>query len=186
MKFKLISNRMLTSDNKFAGYNNENRAEILEFEIPENLNEYTKKINFETDEENVFDLLENDNTYTLKNNLTKYNKVRFYLEFTKQIDQTHTEVIKTEVKTIEFGDSFDVNTEITEEEISIIDTLIAQTNNAINRANAISQDLENKVATDYYRGATGEKGEDGVDGEDGIGIEQIEIIDRNLVITYDR
>ena len=32
----------------------------------------------------------------------------------------------------------------------------------------------------------GEKGEDGVDGEDGIGIEQIEIIDRNLVITYDR
>lgn len=32
----------------------------------------------------------------------------------------------------------------------------------------------------------GEKGQDGVDGEDGIGIEQIEIIDRNLVITYDR
>lgn len=32
----------------------------------------------------------------------------------------------------------------------------------------------------------GLKGQDGVDGEDGIGIEQIEIIDRNLVITYDR
>ena len=32
----------------------------------------------------------------------------------------------------------------------------------------------------------GAKGQDGVDGEDGIGIEQIEIIDRNLVITYDR
>lgn len=29
MKFKLISNRMLTSDNKFAGYNNENRADTF-------------------------------------------------------------------------------------------------------------------------------------------------------------
>ena len=159
MVYKIIKNRKLVQDEKFAGYNKENRAEKLEFEIPDELSEYTATINFETDDGNVYDLLDNG-IYTLKNNITKYDKVRFYLEFTKEISENNLEVIKTEVKTLEFGDSFDVDSEITEEEISIIDTLIAQTNSAINRANAISQDLENKVATDYYRGATGENGAD--------------------------
>lgn len=185
MKFKLISNRMLSSDNKFAGYNNENRAELLEFVFPENLKDYTKTINFRTAEGNFFDILDGD-TYTLKNNITKYDRVFFYIEFKKQISENEYEVIKTEVKTLIFNSSFNVDKEIPEEEINILDSLIIKIDEATKRANAISQDLENKVATDYYRGATGEKGEDGVDGEDGIGIEQIEIIDRNLVITYDR
>ena len=174
MKYKLIKNRNLVEDKEFlnknkwfVGYDKENRAEILEFEIPDTLNDYAKKINFDLGTEKVSDILNQDNTYILKNNITQYKQVSFYLEFVKEIDNNTTEILKTEVKTIEFGDSFDVNTEITEEEISIIDTLIAQTNSAINRANTISQDLENKVATDYYRGATGEKGDKGDTGERG-------------------
>lgn len=177
MKYRLIRNRNLAEDEEFlnkekwfVGYDKENRAEKLEFEIPDNLNDYAKKINFDLGTEKVSDILNQDNTYILKNNITQYKQVSFYLEFIKEIDNNTTEILKTEVKTIEFGDSFDVNTEITEEEISIIDTLIAQTNSAINRANAISQDLENKVATDYYRGATGEqgpKGDKGATGETG-------------------
>ena len=167
MKYKLIKNRKLVQDEKFAGYNKENRAEKLEFEIPDTLNEYDKKINFDLGTEKVSDILNQDNTYILKNNITQYKQVSFYLEFIKEIDNNTTEILKTEVKTIEFGDSFDVNTEITEEEISIIDTLIAQTNSAINRANAIAADLENKRDTDYYRGATGEKGDKGDTGERG-------------------
>jgi len=172
MKYKLIKNRKLVQDEDFAGYNGENRAEKLEFEIPDALNDYAKKINFDLGTEKVSDILNQDNTYILKNNITQYKQVSFYLEFVKEIDNNTTEILKTEVKTIEFGDSFDVNTEITEEEISIIDTLIAQTNSAINRANAISEDLENKVATDYYRGATGEKGADAkINGKNAIEIE---------------
>ena len=174
MKYKLIRNRNLAEDEEFlnkekwfVGYDKENRAEKLEFEIPDTLNDYAKKINFDLGTEKVSDILNQDNTYILKNNITQYKQVSFYLEFVKEIDNNTTEILKTEVKTIEFGDSFDVNTEITEEEISIIDTLIAQTNSAINRANAISQDLENKVATDYYRGATGEKGDKGDKGDTG-------------------
>ena len=162
MKFKLISNRMLTSDNKFAGYNNENRAELLEFVFPENLKDYTKTINFRTPDGNFFDILDGD-TYTLKNNITKYDIVSFYIEFKKQISETEYEVIKTEVKTLIFNSSFNVDKEISEEEINILDSLIIKIDEATKRANAISQDLEEKVATDYYRGATGEKGEDGVD-----------------------
>lgn len=125
MKFKLISNRMLTSDNKFAGYNNENRAELLEFEFPENLKDYTKTINFRTQEGNFFDILD-DNTYTLKNNITKYDRVCFYIEFKKQISETEYEIIKTEIKTLIFNSSFNVDKEISEEEIPILDKLIVK------------------------------------------------------------
>ena len=166
MKYKLIRNRKLVQDEKFAGYNKENRAEKLEFEIPENLQDYAEKICFETDDGNFFDLLE-DNTYIIKNNLTKFDKIRFYLEFTKELEQDKIELIKTEVKTLEFKDSFDVDKEIDEEEIEVLDRLILQINEATDRANAISEDLENKVATDYYRGATGEKGDKGDTGERG-------------------
>lgn len=159
MKFKLISNRMLSLDNKFAGYNNENRAELLEFEFPENLKDYTKTINFRTLEGNFFDILDSD-TYTLKNNITKYDNVCFYIEFKKQISETEYEIIKTEIKTLIFNSSFNVDKEIPEEEINILDSLIIKIDEATKRANAISQDLENKVATDYYRGATGENGAD--------------------------
>ena len=173
MKYRLLKNRNLAEDKEFlnkekwfVGYNGENRAEILEFEIPDTLNDYAKKINFDLGTEKVSDILNQDNTYILKNNITQYKQVSFYLEFIKEIENNTIDILKTEVKTLEFGDSFDVNTEITEEEISIIDTLIAQTNDAINRANAISQDLENKVATDYYRGATGPQGNTGENGAD--------------------
>ncbi len=169
MKFKLISNRMLSLDNKFAGYNNENRAELLEFVFPENLKDYTKTINFRTPEGNFFDILDGD-TYTLKNNITKYDRVFFYIEFKKQISETEYEVIKTEVKTLIFNSSFNVDKEISEEEIPILDKLIVKIDEATKRANAISQDLEEKVANDYYRGPQGPQGisgKDGVDGKDG-------------------
>lgn len=166
MKFKLISNRMLISDNKFAGYNNENRAELLEFEFPENLKDYTKTINFRTPEGNFFDILDGD-TYTLKNNITKYDKVYFYIEFKKQVSETEYEVIKTEVKTLNFNSSFNVDKEISEEEINILDSLIIKIDEATKRANAISQDLEEKVANDYYRGPQGIQGPQGPKGETG-------------------
>ena len=162
MKFKLISNRMLSSDNKFAGYNNENRAELLEFVFPENLKDYTKTINFRTPEGNFFDILDGD-TYTLKNNITKYDRVFFYIEFKKQISETEYEVIKTEVKTLNFNSSFNVDKEISEEEINILDSLIIKIDEATKRANAISQDLEEKVANDYYRGPQGIQGNSGAD-----------------------
>lgn len=166
MKFKLISNRMLSLDNKFAGYNNENRAELLEFEFPENLKDYTKTINFRTLEGNFFDILDSD-TYTLKNNITKYDNVCFYIEFKKQISETEYEIIKTEIKTLIFNSSFNVDKEIPEEEINILDSLIIKIDEATKRANAISQDLEEKVANDYYRGPQGIQGIQGPIGPQG-------------------
>ena len=171
MKYKIIKNRKLVQDEDFAGYNGENRAEILEFEIPDILKDYAVTINFQTDDNNFYDVLD-DNIYVLKNNLTKYNQVNFYLEFKKQLSENEYEIVKTEISRLEFNDSFDVDKEISEEEITVLDKVIVKANNATNRANAIAEDLENKVATDYYRGATGEIGPQGPQGPQGIQGEQ--------------
>ena len=135
---------------------------MLEFVFPENLKDYTKTINFRTQDGNFFDILDGD-TYTLKNNITKYDRVFFYIEFKKQISETEYEVIKTEVKTLIFNSSFNVDKEIPEEEINILDKLIVKIDEATKRANAISQDLEEKVANDYYRGPQGIQGNSGAD-----------------------
>lgn len=155
MKYKIIKNRQLIKDNNFAGYKGENRAETLEFDIPLELQEYTKTINFQTDDGNFFDILDS-NIYIIKNNLTKYDEVRFFIEFTKQISENEIQKIKTSVATLPLKSSFDVGKEITEEEIQILDALIVKLEAATNRANAISEDLEEKVAADYYRGKPGD------------------------------
>lgn len=161
MKYKIIKNRELREDGDFAGYNKENRAEKLEFEIPENLRNYAITINFETEDEKFYDILDEDYTYTLKNNVTKYNFVNFYLKFMKQLDEDTYEIVKTEVKRLRIKSSFETEQEITEEEIEVLDRVLAQMLQATDRANAIAADLENKRDTDYYRGEKGDKGDKG-------------------------
>ena len=139
---------------------------MLEFVFTEILKDNTKTINFRTQDGNFFDILDGD-TYTLKNNITKYDIVSFYIEFKKQISETEYEVIKTEVKTLIFNSSFNVDKEIPEEKINILDSLIIKIDEATKRANAISQDLEEKVANDYYRGPQGIQGIQGPIGPQG-------------------
>lgn len=138
MKFKIIRDRRLIEDNDFIGYNNENRAEKLEFEIPQELNDYAKTINFQTIDSSFFDILE-DNTYILKNNITKYDRVRFYLEFKKQISEDKIELIKTSVFTLKFQDSFDVEKEISEEDIQILDKLILKVDDLEKRVKKLEE-----------------------------------------------
>lgn len=166
MKYRLLKNRKLVQDEDFAGYNGENRAEKLEFEIPENLRNYAIIINFETEDEKFYDILDENYTYTLKNNVTKYNFVNFYLKFMKQLDEVTYEIVKTEVKRLRIRSSFETEQEITEEEIEVLDRVLAQMLQATDRANAIAADLENKRDTDYYRGATGPQGNTGENGAD--------------------
>lgn len=112
MRFKIINNRILRTENKFAGYNGENLAEKLEFELEEYV-DYNKTICFKTEDGVIFDILKNDE-YKLKNNITKYDEVLFYLEFSKQ-NGDEIQVIKTSEYLLKFKDSF----EIKEEDLNI-------------------------------------------------------------------
>ena len=96
------------------------------------------------------------------------------MEFTKELEQDKIELIKTEVKTLEFKDSFDVDKEIDEEEIEILDRLIVQINSAIQEANNLDIDVE-KVDTTATITVTKKDGTTKTatvtDGTDGIGLD---------------
>lgn len=108
MKFKIYDSRLLYPENKFAGYNGENLAEKLEFELEE-YKDYDKTICFKTEDGTMFDILE-DNQYVLKNNLTKYDEVTFYLQFSK-MQSNEMQIIKTSEYLLKFKNSFDIKEE---------------------------------------------------------------------------
>ena len=170
MKFKIIENRRLVRNSSdFIGYENENLAEVLEFEIPVELENYEKRIHFSTISGNFFDIL-NGNTYNLKNNVTKYSSVDMYLEFKKELKNEEYEIIKTSTYTLNFRNSFKTNTEITEEEMNMLDKLISKIDSATKKAESISNTLEEKLTSGELRGDTGPagpQGEQGMQGEQG-------------------
>ena len=78
------------------------------------------------------------------------------------------------------------------QKISEMDQKIDETDEAITRTEKLDVDIEkvgNKTTVTITKQDGTTESEDildGVNGQDGIGIEKIEVIDRNLVITYDR
>lgn len=155
MQIKIYKNRIISEDKSFVGYQNENHAEKLIFDIPEELSDYEKVICFSSQKGNFEDILQG-NEYILTNSITKNRVVDMYLKFIKKIENDKVEVIKTSIMQLDFKDSFDTFEEIDEEKVDILDTLILETKEATERANSISEELENKVATDYYKGEKGD------------------------------
>lgn len=155
MQIKIYKNRIISEDGSFVGYLNENHAEKLIFDIPEELSNYEKVICFSSQKGNFEDILQG-NEYVLTNSITNNRVVDMYLKFIKKLENDKVEVIKTSIMSLDFKDSFETSEEIDEEKVDILDTLILETKEASGRANAISEDLENKVATDYYKGEKGD------------------------------
>lgn len=67
------------------GTQNENNVTKLYIEVPKEYEDYGKRIVFITDESNFWDYI-NNNEYTIKNNITKYEKVIAYIWLTKEDD----------------------------------------------------------------------------------------------------
>ena len=74
MLIKVSNDRSVEIEEENFGTQNENRIETLSFELPEEYSNFTKKIVFITNDGNYWDLIEEDNTYILKNNITKFRK----------------------------------------------------------------------------------------------------------------
>lgn len=177
MQIKILKNRILREDISFAGYEEENRAEKLIFDIPEELSEYSKKICFSTQDGNTEDIFEG-NEYILTNAITKYKNVEIYLKFIKKLEDNKIEVLKTSILQLNFGESFESSEEVAEEKVEIIDKLILDVKELINQVDILNIDVERqedgvkvtltkkdgtKVETlvqDGEQGIQGEKGED--------------------------
>ena len=116
MKIKVEENRKIYNL-RAEGTQNENNVTELSIEVPEQYEDFNKKIVFITNDGTVWDIIEN-NTYKLKKAITKYKSIRFYIWLTKD-----EEDFRTEEKTLIFNDNIEVEGELTEEEVSGINNI---------------------------------------------------------------
>lgn len=130
MKIKISQNRTVERYGT-EGTEQENKVVIMEFEFPEEIQDYIKYIEFEIDDNNkVFDLIQNDK-YILTSAITKYQEVKAQVVAKKDND-----VWKSKMFELKFNKSINADHEIEdEEEIDILNTVIE-------RVEAIEDDIE--------------------------------------------
>ena len=131
MKIKICQNRDIKNYGT-AGTEQENKVVIMEFEFPEEIQDYVKYIEFEIDDNNkVFDLIQNDK-YTLTSAITKYQDgVKAQV-----VAKKDTDVWKSKMFELKFNKSINADHEIEDEEqIDILNTVIE-------RVQAIEDDIE--------------------------------------------
>ena len=118
---------------------NENDAEKILLEVPEQYEDFNKKIVFITDNGIVWDIIQN-NEYLIKKAITKYKQVDFYIWLTKgDLD------FRTQTKTLKFYDNVDASEEITDEEIGRVNTVINILEEEITKVEDLEIEINGKL-----------------------------------------
>ena len=150
---------------------NENRAEIITLVVPEEYEDYNKKIVFVTDDGTVWDVITN-NEYKITNAITKYKQVDFYIWLTKEVDGESID-FRTKTKTLNFYHNVDASDEITDEEIHGVNTVVNLLEEEIEKVENLNIEAtkigSTTTVTITKKDGTTESVEinDGVDGQDG-------------------
>ena len=132
------------------GSQNENRITELTFTLPAIYDDFTHKIVFITEDGNYTDYIENDDTYILKNNVTKYRKVKSYVWLT---DSVNNKDFRSELFDLEFNYNEDPSDYIpTEEEKSQIELLMEELDEKIQEVTALEENVYTKTETDTLLG----------------------------------
>ena len=137
MDITILENRDVIQEKIIAGTMNENLITTLEFTYPEAYADYDKKIVFITDDGVVSDVLDDD-TYTIKNSITKYSKVYCYVSFFNDDEEN----FRSKEFVLRFYTNHETEDEITEEETSVVNTLITTLNEQIEAVEELKTSLE--------------------------------------------
>ena len=167
MKISAKQNRELIMINP-QNTQNENEAEKIILQVPEQYEDFNKKIVFITPDGNVWDVITN-NEYLINKAITKYEQVDFYIWLTKgDVD------FRSITKTLKFYHNEDASDEITPEEISGVNTVVNLLEEEISKVENIDI-TATKVGTVTTISITNKEGEirtveihDGEKGEQGI------------------
>lgn len=150
------------------GTQNENNVTKLYIEVPKEYEDYGKRIVFITDEGNFWDYI-NNNEYTIKNNITKYEKVIAYIWLTKEDNDFRSkefelnfynninadDIIPTPTEINGFATLIDT-LELEIQKVKDLDTTL--TNNEIERNKKVEEAISNiKDLTDEYNKNAEEK-----------------------------
>lgn len=152
---------------------NENDVQTIYLTVPEQYEDFDKKIAFVTEEGVKWGLVEN-NMYKLERSITKYEDVQIYVWLTKD-DQD----FRSAEEPLHFNKNHKVDGEITPEERSSMEEAIAVLESEISKVEHMDIDAEktgntttvtitdkegNQKTVDI---SDGENGTDGIDGENG-------------------
>lgn len=141
---------------------NENKVETIAIQVPEQYEDFNKKIVFVTPEGVFWDLIEN-NEYVITRRITQYESVTFYIWLTKDdVD------FRTKERKLKFNLNHKVDGEITPEEQSGMERVIAILEAEISEVNAKEDELTTLINTIQTKLDNGEfNGRDGINGVDG-------------------
>ena len=135
MKILAKQNRELIMINA-QNTQNENDAEKIILQVPEQYEDFNKKIVFVTPDDNVWDIITN-NEYLIPKAVTKYKQVDLYIWLTKgDVD------FRSQTKTLKFYPNIDASEEITPEEIGGVNTVINLLEEEITKVDNIDIDAE--------------------------------------------
>lgn len=138
--------RRLSQATIVVGYKQENKAESIEFEIPEYLKEYGKKICFKTKDGKVFSKLFDNTTsniFTFTRTETQYGELDATIQFFKAEDEDII-VYKTSMLHIIFKDAVICEDEIQPDDpkYPIIEDLIIKVSNITKDITTINKNIE--------------------------------------------
>ena len=138
MKLLAKQNRELIMINA-QNTQNENDAEKIILKVPEQYEDFNKKIVFVTPDGNVWDIITN-NEYLIKKAITKYKQVDFYIWLTKgDVD------FRSQTKTLKFYHNVDASDEITDEEIGRVNTVINLLEEEITKVENLESQVDGKL-----------------------------------------
>ena len=130
--------RKISKDKIVVGYLQENKTEKIEFEIPQEYQNYGRKACFEA-EGNIFSKAFDNitgNTLTLTRDITKFEKIKMSIEFFK-IENEDEIIAKTSILNLIIENSviYDDDVKPDDPKVTILDELIVEVGRAINETN---------------------------------------------------
>lgn len=179
---KIDEERMFDKTYIEIGFISENKAESIEFEIPDYLKEYSKKLCIKPRGGEEYTKQFDDvtsNVFTFTKTETQYRSLELSVEFFKTENEDEI-VYKTGVLTIVFNNSIvcDTDVEPDDPKVIVLDGLIEKVTKGINETNNLDIDIdENSNVTITkkdgmtkqvnVKGSKGDKGNPGIQGEKG-------------------
>lgn len=147
MLLKIFKNRTVSSSGTW-GTKNENNYEILNFEFPEELEEYNKRIVYYLDDTRVWDAIL-DNKAILTNAITTKGSVKAYVWCTKTDAQYETDVdFRTQLFEMNFFENENASGIVpTPEQVDGFNTMLTAMNDKIEEMDALETSVEQAEET---------------------------------------
>ena len=140
MNLKVYENRLVEFSDKEQGTQNENIVQTLNIEIPSIYDDFYKKIVFVTEDGIYWDYIENDGSYTIKSNITKFTTVDFYIWLTKTENEV-TQDFRTKTYPLFFNENVSPDGEVPQEQETEMERVIRILEEEIDKVEDLEDDI---------------------------------------------